>query len=435
MCGGWRLCGVVLLACVLAAGCTLAQPDAGTDRPQRASVQEKTADSEDAGKAKDAASGEERTPVPQNVSDSDQLEAQIGKMTLDEKIGQLFLIRPDALDPSQRQDQIDDADAQGVTALTDAMAVQLAQYPVGGIVLFGKNIIDPEQLRTFTAQLNAAGETPLLLAVDEEGGTVSRLASIAAFDLPQYESMTAIGDTGDTQQALLVGSTIGNYLKDYGFSLDFAPDADVNTNPDNPVIGTRAFSADPQTAADMVAAAVHGFHQAGVLTCLKHFPGHGDTATDTHYGCATTAKTWAEMQRCELLPFESGIAAGADCVMAAHITAPNVTADGLPASLSKEMITEKLRGELGFTGVVVTDSLAMEAVTGFFSPGDAACRAIQAGADILLMPDDLAQSFAAVRQAVAQGSITEQRINESVRRILTLKQKQGLLSRSETNKE
>lgn len=223
-----------------------------------------------------------------------------------------------------------------------------------------------------------------------------------------------------------MGQIIGGYLKTYGLNLDFAPVADVNTNPANTVIGNRAFSSDPAVAAQMVASAVQGFHDAGILCTLKHFPGHGDTAEDSHYGTASSTKTWAEMRETELKPFAAGIAAGADVVMTAHITTPNATQDGLPASLSYTMLTERLRGELGFTGVICTDSLSMQAIRDHYSAAEAAVTALNAGADLLLMPPDLPEAFDGVLEAVQNGTISEERLNESVRRILMLKQKAGL---------
>ena len=163
-----------------------------------------------------------------------------------------------------------------------------------------------------------------------------------------------------------------------------------------------------------------------MLCTLKHFPGHGDTGEDSHYGTATTNQTWEEMQAAALLPFEAGIAAGADVVMAAHITTPNATKDGLPASLSYTMLTERLRGELGFTGVICTDALEMKAISSHYAPADAAVAALNAGADILLMPADLCAAFEGVVQAVETGAVAEERLNESVRRILTLKEKAGV---------
>ena len=349
-------------------------------------------------------------------------------LTLEEKVGQLFLVRPDALDPARTPQQIEDPNAAGATALTDAMRATLARIPVGGVVLFGKNIADAGQLAAFTADLQAAGRVPLLLAVDEEGGAVARLANSGALDLPRYESAAAVGAEGP-EAVRTMYRTIGGYLRDFGFALDFAPVADVNTNPDNPVIGSRAFSADPQTAAACVRAAVEGLGEAGVLACLKHFPGHGDTAQDSHEEAAVTEKTLAALRSGEWTPFAAGIAAGAPLVMVGHITAPNALppaeSDRL-AGFSATVLNDWLLGELGFEGLVVTDSLAMGAVTRRYSPGEAALAALQAGADLLLMPADLEEAYTAVVQAVESGRWAESELDARVERILAAKRAAGL---------
>ena len=347
----------------------------------------------------------------------DPVEERLAAMSLREKVGQLFVVRVEALDPSGQSDS---------TRLTWAERQGLKKYPVGGIVVFRQNVKSPEQLKKLLADFQAASGTGLLTAVDEEGGSVARLANASGFDLPQYQSAQAVGTTGDPANARAMGQIIGGYLKTCGLNLDFAPVADVNTNPANTVIGNRAFSSDPAVAAQMVASAVQGFHDAGILCTLKHFPGHGDTAEDSHYGTASSTKTWAEMRETELKPFAAGIAAGADVVMTAHITTPNATQDGLPASLSYTMLTERLRGELGFTGVICTDSLSMQAIRDHYSAAEAAVAALNAGADLLLMPPDLPEAFDGVLEAVQNGTISEERLNESVRRILMLKQKAGL---------
>ena len=361
----------------------------------------------------------------------------LGEMTLREKVGQLFLVRPDALDPALSQQTIDDADAPGVIEVSEAMAAFLEEYPVGGVVLFGKNITDEVQLRGLIAGLQQSSPVPVLIGIDEEGGVVARLANSPGFDLPQYESAASMGAQG-TDEVRAMSAEIGAYLAGYGINLDFAPVADVNTNPDNPVIGTRAFSSDPQEAADCVTAAVEGFSQAGVLCCLKHFPGHGDTAGDSHDGTVHTEKTMEELRACEFLPFEAGIRAGAPLVMVGHIAAPNAVEgeeSDLPATFSRALITDVLRDELGFAGVVVTDSLAMGAITETYTPGEAAVLALQAGADLLLMPAGLAQAYDGVLAAVEDGRLTEERIDESVARILALKQQAGLLQAPDTQQE
>lgn len=362
------------------------------------------------------------SPAPQSKA-----QVLLSAMSLDEKIGQLFLVRPDALEPTLTSEQINDAKNYGVTSMSEAMAAMLAQYPAGGIVFFGKNITSPSQLTAFVTSLRGASTQPLMLGIDEEGGSVSRIANTAGFDVKKYDSMAAVGATGDPQQAAEVGLTIGTYLKQYGFDLDFAPDADVNTNPDNIVIGKRAFGSDPALVARMVTAEIGGLHQAGVMTCAKHFPGHGDTKGDTHDGYVSVTKSWDELKCCELIPFAAAIDAGTDMVMAAHITARNVTDDGLPASLSHEMLTDRLRGEMGYQGVIITDAMAMGAIAKEYTPADAAVKAILAGADLVLMPQDYKEAFVGVRDAVQNGTISEERLEQSVLRVLQLKEKYGLL--------
>lgn len=366
------------------------------------------------------------TPTPAPTPEPDPAQAMLANMSLREKVGQLFIVRPDSLDFSQTQAQINDENGEGVTEWNDELRAAQAQYPVGGFALFRKNITDPEQLTAFNAALAAGADTPPLLAVDEEGGLVARLANHPAFVTPQFESAAAIGEQG-SDAVFEMSAQIGAYIQQYGFNLDFAPVADVNSNPDNVVIGTRAFSDDAATVAQRVSAAVDGFHSAGMLCTIKHFPGHGDTAEDSHEGSATANKTWEEMLAVEIPPFTAGIAAGADCVMVAHINTPNATDDGLPATLSHTMLTDRLRGELGFEGVIITDSMAMQAITEEYEPLDACKMALQAGADVLLMPTDFAATFDGLVAAVEAGEISEARLDESVARILKLKMAAGLL--------
>lgn len=338
-------------------------------------------------------------------------------MTLRQKVGQLFIVRPDALDFTQTQEQIDDAKEKGVLELTEAMRTALEQYPVGGVAFFGKNIETPEQLRRFTAQLKAAEGLPLFLAVDEEGGRVARLANSEGFDLPKYASAS------ETEDAAEMGRTIGAYLKDYGFNMDFAPVADVNSNPDNPVIGKRAFSDDAQTVRQQAAAMAAGLQENGIMPVYKHFPGHGDTAEDSHAELAVVHKTLQQLQQLEWVPYENQ---KLPAVMVAHVAAPEAGVEG-PASLSDTAITQWLRGLLGHEGLVITDSLSMSAITKAYSPSEACVKAIEAGADILLMPGSLREAMDGVEDAVKSGRISEERLDESVCRILTAKQSMGLL--------
>ncbi len=371
---------------------------------------------------------EEMTPalvIPEQ-EEADSVALLLSQMSPEEKVGQLFIIRPDALDPAQEQEQINDAGASGVTSLTDAMTDSLQKYHVGGIIFFGKNITDPQQLAEFISALQENSTTPLFIAVDEEGGIVSRLANHPNFDLPEYESAAAVGATGEPDQAFEMGNTIGTYLKSYGFNMDFAPDADVNTNPLNPVIGERAFSSDAETAAEMAASMAEGLRQNGIIPVFKHFPGHGDTAEDSHNSCAVSYKTEEEMANCEWLPFLR--ATEADGIMVGHIAAPSITGNMTPASLSYTMVTEILKERIGFRGLVITDSLAMDAVAKELSPGEAAVQAIEAGCDIILMPNGLAESYQAVLDAIAEGRLSEDRIDKSVAKILGVKFAYGILA-------
>jgi len=337
------------------------------------------------------------------------------KMSLREKVGQLFIVRPESLEPAIRYASDAELPPYRLQAVSDGMRRRTADYPVGGVLLYGHNIDGPEQLKVFIRDLKALPGAPLL-CIDEEGGRVSRLANNPAFDVPRYESAAAMAAAGP-EATYDAARAIGGYLKQYGFDIDFAPVADVNTNPKNIIIGTRAFSDDPKHAAPLVAAYVRGLQDAGVTACLKHFPGHGDTLADTHLGYAFTRKSWQQMAACEMVSFREGIRAGARLVMAAHIAAPAVTGSDVPSTLSPVILTEKLRGELGFDGAVVTDALEMGAITQQYGSGEAAVRALQAGADLLLCPLDLRAAFDAVAGAVQAGILPEARLDESIRRL------------------
>lgn len=348
------------------------------------------------------------------------IQKKIDKMTLEEKVGMLFIIRPDALDFSLTADDLANNSIQGSIAVTDTMKENYEKYPAGGFALFKKNIVDEKQLIEFTKQLHSLGNYYPLTCIDEEGGMVARIANHDAFDVKDFPNMEDIALTKDTNNAYDLGKTIGEYLEKYGLDVDFAPVSDVNTNPNNTVIGARAFGSDPELASLMVEQVVKGLHDSNTMSCIKHFPGHGDTNEDTHYGYAQTNKTWEEMNECEMIPFKKGIEAGTDMVMVAHITATQIE-NGVPATLSHTLLTDKLRNELGYDGVIITDSFAMGAVTQEYSSGEAAVKAIQAGVDIVLMPENYIEAFNAVKEAVLNSTISEERINESVFRILRLR--------------
>jgi len=362
---------------------------------------------------------------------TDEVEAQLQKMTLREKVGQLFYVRPECLDttihfnlPSSIDASSDDIKAIKLQAVNATMLGVNEKYPVGGIILYAHNIEDEAQLSAFVSQIRALNGSPLL-CIDEEGGRVARIANNENFEVEKFESMGAIGATGDAQNAYYCANTIGTYLHRYGFDIDFAPVADVNTNPENIIIGARAFSDDPQVAAPMVVNYLQGLKDAGITGCIKHFPGHGDTKADTHYGYAQSLKTWDEMQNCEMITFKAGIQWGTQLIMTAHIAAPNVTGSDIPATMSHVILQDKLRGELGYQNIIITDGIEMGAITQQYSSADAAVGTLQAGADIVLGPQNFVEAFDAVVKAVEDGRLTEQRIDQSVRRVLKLKKQIG----------
>lgn len=359
-----------------------------------------------------------RLPVPS----PDGAAKTLLSMTLEEKVGQMFMVTPEALMEVSETASLNDYSSAGCTYYEDAMGDALDRYHTGGVIMFYKNISTPASISRYIADLQSNSKLPLFIAVDEEGGIVARIGNNDNFDVITYDSMQSVGATGDFDQAYRVGVNIGTYLKKYGFNLDLAPVADINSTGYS-VIGSRSFGRDPYLVGSMVKNAVEGFHSTGIMTCVKHFPGHGDTEDDTHDGYVAVNKSWEEMLTWDIEPFRYAIAAGTDFIMAAHITCRQVASDGLPASLSYEMLTNKLRKELGYDGLIITDALNMGAIVNEYTSAEAAVQAIGAGADIVLMPYDYERAYSGVLNAVKSGEISEARIDESVLRILSAKNK------------
>ena len=327
-------------------------------------------------------------------------EELLESMTLEEKVGQLFMCA---------------FRGNGMSEFNSVMMKTLDNYKPSGIVLFSENVVSKTQVSELIADLKNYSKVPMFIAVDEEGGRVSRLGRL--YD----EKIPAPGSVVSAQDALWRGLELGRRLNELGFNMNFAPVADIHTNPENTVIGDRAFSDNPETAAEYVSASVTGMISEGIIPVVKHFPGHGDTKEDSHYGIAVYEGDFKRLIGVEAIPFVAGIDAGAPVVMIGHINTPLITDDRLPATFSKYLITEILRGQLGFSGVIITDAMDMGAITKYYRPGEAAVAAIEAGVDIILMPADLDEAYNAVLEAVKSGRLTEERINESVMRILELK--------------
>lgn len=354
------------------------------------------------------------TPTPDPVKEI------IDRMTLDEKIGQLFIV-------SLRNFNA----YQSVLEVNEEIESAVEKYKIGGIILFAENIKTIPQTTNLIDGLQKISEIPLFVAVDEEGGMVSRITKSPEMHATAFPNNSVIGATKNPDIARQVASAIALEISSLGFNMNFAPVADVNTNPENPVIGQRAYGSNAEDVSLMVAAAVGGFQSNSVSAVLKHFPGHGDTGTDSHYGAAMVNHTKERLSSTELLPFIAGIGEGADGVMTAHILTPNIPGENVPATLKPEILTGILRNELGFEGLIITDALNMKAITEHFSPDDAAVKAVLAGADILLMPENLDIAFSGIKKAYNDGLISIERIDESVERILKIKYKRGLFGDTE----
>lgn len=356
------------------------------------------------------ADSQETTEVTEEEKPS-LVDETLAGMTLHEKVCQMMFVTPEEL-----------TGEDGVTVAGDATRQALENYPVGGIVYFAKNLESQDQVKEMIDNSQKYSSIGLFVATDEEGGVVNRLMDTVG--TTYIGSMYYYKDDGD-ETAYENAYTIANDMSALGFNLDFAPVADVWSNPDNTVIGERAYSDDYAQAAELVGNAVKGFNDGGVMCTLKHFPGHGDTAEDSHYSSAYVHRTKEEIMADEMQPFRSGIEAGAEFVMVGHLIVPEI--DEVPATLSYKIATGILRDELKFEGVAITDSFEMESIADNYSVDDAVVMSVKAGMDMILQPKDMASAVNSIEQAVADGELSEDRIDESVRRILTLKESRGLL--------
>ena len=360
--------------------------------------------------------GDGQNPEAAAVAARAAVDERIGAMTLEQKVAQLFIVTPEALVEGVSQvTQAGDMTREGVTA-----------HPVGGIVYFAQNLLDPEQTTTMLANVKQfyadAGNVAPFIVVDEEGGTVVRVADNEAFGAQDVGDASALGSAGDTEAAKRAAEQIADYLMPLGFNLDFAPVADVVDPLRSDTMGLRSFSSDAAVAADMVRAEVEGFRDKKMLCCAKHFPGIGAAAGDSHEGAITIEATNEELETVDLVPFRAAIEAGVPMIMVGHVSLPNIVGDSTPAPLSSAVVQGMLRDSLGYTGIIVTDSLSMGAITDYYTPAEAAVAALKAGCDIPLMPERLDEAYQGVLSAVQVGELTEERLDESLTRILTAKQ-------------
>lgn len=350
------------------------------------------------------------TAEPGQDSQTDQIKALIDSMTLEEKVGQLVIVGVDGYENDEHSKQL------------------MEKYHAGGFILFKKNIQDSAQLLTLLNSLketNAAlNKVPMFLSVDEEGGRVSRLPD----EFKKFPSNKVIGQKNDSSLSYQIGNILGRELSSFGFNMDFAPVLDINSNPKNPVIGDRSFGTTAGLVSRLGIETMKGIRAENVISVVKHFPGHGDTSVDSHVGLPRVNHDLKRLESFELVPFKAAIENSVDAIMIAHILLPKLDPEN-PASFSKAVITDLLRTDMNFNGVVITDDFTMGAIEKNYDMGGAAVKSIQAGADIVLVChgfDKQETVIKALLAAAQTGQISTGRLDESVYRVLELKQRYSL---------
>ena len=347
----------------------------------------------------------------------EKVEKIVNNMTLEEKVGQIFMVAPEAVDK----------DGGSTTVFTENIEKEIEKYNLGGYILFASNIENPTQTQELINGLKKSSKIQPFVGVDEEGGRVARIGKNSAMGVEKIEPMAQVGKSQNYERANEIGTTIGKYIKNLGFNLDFAPDTDVLTDSNNTEIGDRSFGNDPEVVGKMATEVVKGLQSENISTVLKHFPGHGGSIGNSHQGFSLSNRTEEELKKCEIVPFKTAIENGAGCVMFAHMSLPNVTGDNIPATLSKKVVTDMLKTELNFKGVVFSDSMSMGAITENYGTGDACVKAVEAGIDMVLMPENLDEAYNAVLEAVKNGKISQERLDDAVSRIIKAKIQRGII--------
>ena len=341
-------------------------------------------------------SEQEQDPDPE--PEPDYIQLQLDSMTLDEKVAQMLIVNSPA------------------PAYADQELERLKSTPYGGYILMGSAYGTLADTRAMIEKYQKSAKTPLIITTDEEGGIVQRLQSLTDVKPTDIPDMYSVGETGDLEYAKTIGKVLAEELRTIGINVDMAPDADVFSNPYNTVIGRRSFSKDPEIVAKMSQALAEGLENNGVTATYKHFPGHGDTAVDSHKALPIINRTKAELDSCDLIPFKNAIEKGAKFIMIAHIAVPQITGDTTPATLSYKITTDLLRNELGYQNLIITDGLNMGALTSNYTEAEIYQKSVEAGADLLLLPEDPELAISTIKS-----TIPESRIDESVYRILKFK--------------
>lgn len=389
--------GMLVMAILAFTGCSA--------RIEDKTLENTAAQDQELSKGQKPSKGYEQPPV----KEPDPIEEQIKSMTLEEKVGQLVVVG-----------------LEGYT-IDDNTKTMIENHHVGGLILFGRNVESSGQLLALVNSIkstNSKNKVPLFVSVDEEGGRVSRMPA----EFKKLPRNDAIGKINSGDFSYKIGNILAEETKSFGFNMNFAPVLDINSNPQNPVIGDRAFGSDSQIVSKLGVQTMKGIQAGGVIPVVKHFPGHGDTSVDSHIGLPAVDNNIERLKSFELVPFNEAIRNQADAVMIAHILLNKIDPQN-PASLSKAIITDLLRKQLNFGGVVITDDMTMGAIVKNYTISDAAIKAINAGSDIVLVChgyDNELAVIGALKKAVQNGAITEERLNESVYRILKLKSRYRL---------
>ncbi len=347
---------------------------------------------------------EKTEPPEEEVNEKDLwVEEQLSEMTIEEKIGQMLIV------------------SDTTTTLDEDLLNNLNTVKPGGFILFSDNIKSYEQTKKLIEDINSTSDIPMFISIDQEGGRVLRIKKLSDAKVTNIPSMYHLGLTKDTKLSYEVGKVVGEELRVFGINMNFAPVLDIYSNKENTVIGDRSFGTTSDLVSKMALSFAEGQESTGIISVYKHFPGHGNTSEDSHYTLPVITKTKEELMNLELKPFIEAINNGADVIMIGHLAVPSITKDDTPASLSKEIITDLLKNELGYNGLVITDALNMDALTNEYTEEEIYINAINAGVDILLMPDFDNETIEIITNAIANGTIAIEEIDNSVEKILELK--------------
>jgi beta-N-acetylhexosaminidase len=340
-------------------------------------------------------------------NEKNQIEEKItnylSQMTIEQKIGQMLMI------------------SNRTPNMTPELLEELTKIQPGGFIFFAENFSTQNASLQLVEEIKNSTTIPMFLSVDQEGGRVQRLKSQNDINVATIPPMSEIGKTNDLNKAYEIGQTIGTDLKSFGLNMDFAPVLDVLTNDENKAILGRSFGSDYNLVSNMGILVGKGLQDTGIIPVYKHFPGHGSTITDSHYDLPVLTKTKEELLSSDLIPFKNAIKNNAKVIMIGHLAIPNITKDNTPSSLSKEIITQLLKEELNYKGLIITDALNMKALTKYYSESQIYEMAINAGVDILLMPENPDMAIKTIKEGVQKGTIEESKINDSVKKILMLK--------------